>query len=72
MKSTLVSVADKNEGVVFLEINVDENPILPLTYDIRAIPTYIVFKDGEVVDQIIGMTSSAKIQKLINMIIQAG
>jgi thioredoxin 1 len=36
------------------KMNVDENPGMPAKYGVRGIPTMILFKDGEKVDQIVG------------------
>lgn len=36
------------------KMNVDENQLTPGKFNIRAIPTMIIFKDGKVVDQITG------------------
>jgi thioredoxin 1 len=38
-------------------VNVDENQSLSLRYNIRAIPALLFFKDGQLRDQITGMTS---------------
>ncbi len=40
--------------VVFGKLNVDENPATTMKYGIMSIPTLIVFKNGKVVDKIIG------------------
>jgi thioredoxin 1 len=54
------------QSVTFTKMNVDENPLTPSKYGIRAIPTLIVFKGGKVVDQITGMVAKEKIKDLVN------
>ena len=49
--------------------NVDENPQTPGQYGIRAIPTLILFKGGEVVDQITGAVSKSHLEEAINKVI---
>jgi thioredoxin 1 len=46
-----------NEQVGKLQIaklNVDENPNVAMRYGVQSIPTMLVFKDGELVDRIVG------------------
>ena len=57
------------EKIKFTKCNVDDNPATPTKYGIRAIPTLIFFKDGEIVDQITGMVAKAKLEETINNII---
>lgn len=47
------------------KMNVDENSKTPVKYGIRAIPTLIMFKNGEVVDQITGAVSKSQIDNAI-------
>ena len=37
------------------DANVDENTEVPVEYGIRNIPTLLIFKNGEVVDKIVGV-----------------
>jgi len=48
------------------KMNVDENPATPGKYGIRAIPTLILFKGGQVVDQITGAVGKTQLIALIN------
>tara|TARA_B100000683_G_scaffold275837_1_gene327839 strand:+ start:1490 stop:1843 length:354 start_codon:yes stop_codon:yes gene_type:complete len=51
--------------VKIVKMNVDENSATPGKYGIRAIPTLILFKDGEVVDQSTGAVSKSSIKEMI-------
>ena len=45
---------DLGDKVKITKLNIDENPNAPAKYNVRAIPTLIIFKDGEVVDTLRG------------------
>lgn len=57
------------DKVKFARCNVDDNPATPTKYGIRAIPTLIFFKGGEVVDQITGVVAKSKLEESINKLI---
>ncbi len=60
-------LADEYDGkVTIAKMNVDDNPVTPGKFGIRAIPTLIIFKDGDVVDQITGAVGKAQLIELIN------
>jgi thioredoxin 1 len=48
---------DKAGQVKVAKVNVDENQSLSFKYNIRAIPALLFFKNGQLRDQITGMTS---------------
>jgi thioredoxin 1 len=49
------ALAKELEGkVAFGKLNTDENPSVPNKFNISAIPTLLVFKDGKLADRIIG------------------
>ncbi len=47
------------------KVNIDEHPKTPTSYDVRSIPTLLLFKDGKVVGQIVGAVPRPKIEDLI-------
>lgn len=66
MGPVIDELASEYEGQVkVLKMNVDENSGTPGKYGIRAIPTLILFKDGEVVDQSTGAVSKSSIKEMI-------
>jgi thioredoxin 1 len=46
-------------------MNVDENPDIPSKYGIRSIPTLLVFKNGELVEKIVGAVPKSSITSKI-------
>ncbi len=62
------TLAHEYEGkpVKIGKCNVDENPDTAGQYNILSIPTFAVFKGGEMVDQFVGGTQKEKLQELIN------
>lgn len=57
---------DYDGKVIVAKMDVDKSPATPGKYGIRAIPTLIVFKDGQVVEQITGAVGKAAIESVIN------
>jgi len=57
------------DKVKFAKCNVDDNPVSPGKFGIKAIPTLIFFKQGKIVDQITGMVAKSKLEKSINSIL---
>lgn len=48
------------------KVNVDVNPQVSVKYGIRSIPALLIFKDGQVVDQIIGAVPKSQIKKQLD------
>ena len=57
------------DKVKFVKCNVDDNPVTPSKYGIKAIPTLIVFKDGKLQDQIVGIVAKSKLEETLNNLI---
>jgi len=52
--------------VNFAKVNTDENPDIASRFNIRGIPTLIFFKDGKVLDQIVGAVPKAQLKTKID------
>ena len=63
----LEELAEASEGrVTLMKVNVDENPGLAVRYGIRSIPTILFFKEGAVVDRVVGAAPTAVLQSIVN------
>ena len=60
-------LANQYEGkVVVGKINVDEESSLARKYKVMSIPTVMLFKNGEVVDKVVGVRSKEDLEELID------
>lgn len=57
---------DYGEKANICKVNTDEQDELAAQYGIRSVPTILFFKDGQVVDQIIGATSEQTLKAKID------
>ena len=57
---------DMQGRVKIAKVNVDENPGIASTYGIRSIPTLLLFKNGERVDQKVGAAPKGDLQRWIS------
>ena len=53
------------DKIKFARCNVDENPTTPAKYGIKSIPTLIFFKEGKVLDKIVGIVPKSTIEAII-------
>jgi thioredoxin 1 len=66
MGPTVDAVADSYSGKVKVgKLNVDENPSSAMRYNIRGIPTLLLFKGGQVVEQRVGAAGKAELEKML-------
>ena len=52
-----------------VKLNVDDNPRTPTRYGVRGIPNLILFKNGEVHQQIVGAVPKAHLIKAISTVV---
>lgn len=61
----VAEIAEEYDGKVKVgKVNVDEEPVLAMQYNVTAIPTLFLFKNGEVADQIVGFAQKDDIVKM--------
>ena len=62
----LEQLAEEMAGVAHVaKVNVDENGDLANRFGIRSIPTLVVFKEGKMVDQVVGAAPKEQLRQLI-------
>jgi thioredoxin 1 len=59
-------LAEEVKNVKFVKVDVDQNQELASQYQIFSIPTFLIFKDGEVVSQFVGAQSKEGFLSEIN------
>ena len=57
---------DYDGKMVVAKMNVDENPNTPNRFSVRGIPTLMLFKGGQLVDQVVGLTDKDSLKKIID------
>ena len=63
----LEEISDEyNDKIIVGKMNVDENPETPGNYQIRGIPTMLLFNKGELIDTKVGMSSKAGLKEWID------
>ncbi len=54
----------------FYELDIDENPTTTMKYNVRGLPTLIIFRNGQIVDLIVGLPTRDKLNKVIEKAIE--
>ncbi|MDD7290018.1 MAG: thioredoxin [Clostridiales bacterium] len=58
-------LAEEHPEIAFGKVNVDEAPEIAQRYQISAIPTLLLFRDGKPVDMSVGVKSKAELEKFL-------
>jgi thioredoxin 1 len=67
MEPAIDAVASDYAGRVAVgKLNVDDNPTVTMRYMVRGIPTVILFKSGQIVDQIVGLVDRNSLKQMID------
>ena len=57
---------DKGDSLSIVKLNIDENPLTPQKYNVRGIPTLLIFNNGEVVAEKMGALPKSQLEDWIN------
>ena len=64
---TVDALASDYAGTVTIgKLNVDDNPDTTIKFNVRGIPALLLFKDGKVVDQVVGLQPKESIKRVID------
>jgi len=67
MSPTIDNIAAEYAGKAKVgKLNVDDNGQTAMRYNVRGIPTLLLFKGGKVVDQRVGAVGKDEVQKMLN------
>jgi thioredoxin 1 len=58
--------AEMGDRVTIVKLNIDDNPMTPSKYNVKGIPTLMVFKDGKPAASLIGARPKSKIVEWLN------
>jgi len=59
------AVANENEDIKVVKVNVDDEQDLAIKYQVMSIPTLVVIKNGEVANKSVGLISKSQILDLV-------
>ena len=63
----LEEIADNmGDSITIAKLNIDENPSTPQAYNVRGIPTLLMFKNGEVVAEKIGAMPKSALEQWVS------
>ena len=57
---------DKGDSLSIVKLNIDENPLTPQQYNVRGIPTLLIFKDGAVIAEKVGALPKSQLENWID------
>lgn len=59
-------LSDELKEVKFVKVDVDKNPVVSNTLQIASIPTLMMFKNGQLVDKVVGFRPKTELQTIIS------
>ena len=65
MSPVLDRLAEKHPGVRVVKVNVDEQPELAARFQVTAIPTLVLFRDGQAAASSVGVRPLAELERML-------
>ena len=69
MGPAIDAFAEETNGILVTKVNVDECPDIAQKYNILSIPTLLVFKAGQVVDQLVGAKTKPELVQALSRLL---
>ena len=67
MEPSINALATDYVGKVSVgKLNVDDNPDMTMRYMVRGIPTVMLFKGGQIVDQVVGLVDKGTLKQMVD------
>lgn len=68
MNPIVEELSEEYKGVAVVgKLNVDDNPEVPTNYNVRGIPTFLIFKGGNLVDKVVGTQTKQALKDKIEL-----
>lgn len=65
LSPVMEKIAQENEDIKVVKINIDNQRDLALDYDVMSIPTVVAIKNGQEIDRLVGFADKSEILNLI-------
>ncbi|PTD94229.1 thiol reductase thioredoxin [archaeon SCG-AAA382B04] len=65
MENTIKELSEEVSDIKFVGVNVDRNREIADQYNIRGVPSFLIFKDGELVDRDVAAKTKKQLKEMI-------
>lgn len=68
MSKVVDNVEYKYPQILFVKINIDEEPTIAISQHIEAVPTFVAYKNGAEINRLIGYTEQKDFETFLKML----
>lgn len=65
MAPVVEKIAEENPNLKVVKVNIDEEEALAIQYRVMSIPTFVILKNGEVVNKVVGAMAKSELESLV-------